>query len=410
MVVRVGDAASASAATGVAQPVYIEEYDSTQAGRTPVSVIAMTSDQCTLATGKSTTGPYQWYDTEGFPQISANGQLLAFPCYSTSSGLVIPEQQSSAKTVAFVRYDGSVDVATHTLDPYGGSANKLIAFRNVATVDGTAFYAAAAPGYAGSGGQAGVFIIPYALPGGINYIRLATSAGPGYNDVRSATIFNGQLYVADSALDAGWLGISTMGVGLPNSYSQSSVILPGMAGATTMDPWTFVFENSASMYVADTYNTNQYNVVGWALVAGQWSPVSFISLEVGTPIRSIAGRTINGSFVVYAVSPTTLYAYTVSTGASVVVTTASAGVFRGVGLVPVWTNWIAASRTGTATQTPSQTATQTVSGSVWVLASVGNCSLLVCVVHGCGSGHWLLVYLCACIYACVRAVVARAHA
>ena len=74
LVVRVGSAATASYGVGVAQPVFVEEYDSTQSGQMPITTTALSTSACTLATGKTN---FYWYDTEGFPSLSSNGLLVS---------------------------------------------------------------------------------------------------------------------------------------------------------------------------------------------------------------------------------------------------------------------------------------------------------------------------------------------
>ena len=200
MVVRLGSAANSAstASVGAALPVFLDEYNAVT--QSPiVSSIALSTTACTLAVGMSTAGTYYWYDTEGFPSISANGMVVAFPCYSVAVGSTISDSLSTVKTIAVVRADGSTDTTTHSARPYGGSSStELVAFHNVATVDGTSFYTSGAPGYAGSG-YGGVYYTPF----GTSTVTAISQSGVGSNDDRCVGIYGGQV--------RGWCSVDCLG-------------------------------------------------------------------------------------------------------------------------------------------------------------------------------------------------------
>ena len=205
--------------------------------------------------------------------------------------------------------------------------------------------------------------------------------------MRSVGVFGGQLYASDTSGDTNYQGISKIGTALPTTGQSTGITgLPGTLTAGS-DNWVFVFESSSSLYVADASNIASYNVVQYTLTSGTWALTSTISLNTTAPIYSIAGRTVGGSFVLYATTSKVLYAYTTASATTVVVATASVGVFRGVATVPINPAWIAASITGTASQTPSQTATTTSTRSSTPSVSStssnsGECPRGRC-VHGC---------------------------
>lgn len=74
-VVRLGDASynAATATVGFAMPVYVDEISTTTGAL--VRSVPLPMSSCTLGTGQNSAPPYWNYDTDGFPQLSDNGQV-----------------------------------------------------------------------------------------------------------------------------------------------------------------------------------------------------------------------------------------------------------------------------------------------------------------------------------------------
>ena len=81
-VLRLGSASVLT--TGTALPVFVDEFD--PVGLTVVQSIALDTGLCTLAVGNSSfVPPYQYYDQEGLPTLTADGGAITLGCYSVSA-------------------------------------------------------------------------------------------------------------------------------------------------------------------------------------------------------------------------------------------------------------------------------------------------------------------------------------
>ena len=199
LVLRVGTASTAGFGPGIAQPVFIEEYDTTLPNRVPASILEMSTLQCTLGVGKATAAPWVWWDSEGFPSISTDGTLVAFPCNAVAVGNPIGTSSStstSVRTIATVSYDGTTSTTTSMTYPYGGTSTIMAGFHSVATVSGASFYTSFSPGY----NPSGVNTFPYSLvSGGVAASGFGSAiqpygavGSPGDFDARCVGIFSGQ--------------------------------------------------------------------------------------------------------------------------------------------------------------------------------------------------------------------------
>ena len=176
----------------------------------------------------------------------------------------------------------------------------------------------------------------------------------GYTDARSVLVFGNTLYGASSKLDTGtpgkWAGLFAYTAGVLPTVAYTSAqlsaggvaLLPGFNGVG-YSPWTFVFESSTSVYIAEDSNPSSYNVIQFVQTGGVWGPPSRganLSFTVTSAIYSIAGRTEGAEFALYATTPTTLYRMGAQTRNIVVIATAAAGTsFHGVALAPSSPLW-----------------------------------------------------------------------
>ena len=359
VVVRLGDvsyplpASGVGVVTGRAVPAYLDTFDLSNPSGTPVSSYGFPTGSCALAAGKATsasTGANYWYATEGFPSLSGDGSLVSFPCYAVPPGSTITDSASTVKTIAVVRADGSLDVSTTLSQPFGGSPGKLVAFHSAVTQSGASpFYISAGPGYAGAG-EGGFWRVPYGAFTDTGYGIAVSITTAGNSDARCVGISNAsgafQLYGSDSVSDTGFNRIFTLGSGLP-AGAGVPVVLTGTGTGTTSSPWSFVFENATSVYVADDSAIATANVVRYtkAPSPGTWSPSGTFSLNTTQAIYSLAGRNEAGvGFVLYATVPAALYRLVVATGVQMLVASAGpSSSFRGVALPPSVPFWLPAS-------------------------------------------------------------------
>ena len=405
LVVRLGDGTAPVNSTGVALPVFLDEYAPSGGSGAPSSSTALPPGACTLATGGWAATPQlppQWYDTEGLPSVSSNGQLVVLPCYAAPVGALISNplwtDPPVMRTIALVRANGVVDVSTSLLANGGvfsmlledwQTAPVALGFRQVATTDGVMLYSAAAPGWDLSElYAAGLIATPFGNdPNASAGDQSATISGPfdantweytppGTNDIRAVAFYAGTLYATDSVNDEGFGGLFSVS-GVPacvNGFTScAAVMLPSFPGS--LSPWTFVFSSATSVWLAEDsaptlYNTLQFTA---AAVGGAWSqaPTSVL-FEAGTPIYSLTGRAeAGGEFALYAASPTTLYRYATVAGTLSTVASARPGtVFRGVALPPANAGWVhdtaspSRSTAPSLSRTRSPPATPTPSGSL----------------------------------------------
>ena len=199
------------------------------------------------------------------------------------------------------------------------------------------------------------------------YFEPYFTTSPGSYNPRATGVFNGQALATDSTQDVpGYAGIWTLGAGLqtgwgiPNTAPPTS-LLYGFSG-TGMSPWTFVFENATSLFMADDSAPSSYNVLHFTYTS-YWALYETVSFDTTQPIYSIGAVPTqiknNVSFTLLATTPTALYARTNGGPVLLVATPAPGTYFRGVTGVPLNTAWANAAVTPSSSQTPSQTATPT---------------------------------------------------
>ena len=98
-------------------------------------------------------------------------------------------------------------------------------------------------------------------------------------------IFGGNLYGTDSSLNNGWNGLFQMGSGgLPTAPVSTNSKLLNLSS-----PWTFVFQNASSVYVADDSNVTHANIYHALKVAQRRFATDTISLtrpRPSTPSRA----------------------------------------------------------------------------------------------------------------------------
>ena len=151
-----------------------------------------------------------------------------------------------------------------------------------------------------------------------------------------------------------------MGNGLPVGPVSPSV-LTGTGSGSTSSPWSFVFENATSVYVADDSSIGTANVQQYIqrVAGGAWELINSLSIDTTASIYSIAGRVEAGDgFVLYAVTTSKLVRVRPLYGdVTLLATPGSSSRFRAVVLPPIQSGWLAASGTPTPSGTPSNSPT-----------------------------------------------------
>ena len=256
VVVRVG-VPSASALTSAAAPVFLEEYT---IGGGLVQTIALP----TTASGANKTLTMSGSSTsDGNLNLSVDRAYLTLTGYDAA--IATPAVTATASTannrvVAVVDASGNVNTTTALTDAYSGSN-----IRSAVTTNGTDIWLAGTANPTATGGPR------YTTKGATTTTQLLSTI----TNVRSVSIYNGQLYC--SSATGTYLGVSSIGTGLPTTSGQTITYLPGfptVASSPTQGPYGFEINPGSgnTIYVADDRTVaNGGGIQKWTLAAGTWS-------------------------------------------------------------------------------------------------------------------------------------------
>ncbi|NBR24472.1 MAG: hypothetical protein EBU08_12015, partial [Micrococcales bacterium] len=184
LTLRVGEVGGTTLSTNSA-PVFIDEYTTTGTlvQSVPMPFVTSGSNRKFTMSGTSTT--------EGFLNLSPDGQYLTFGGYDNIPGVIGISSSTATGTnriVARVTQNGTINTSTRISDGYDGNS-----IRSAATVDGSAFWT----GGAGTGG-------------GTRYVALGASTSTQVStttvNTRGTAIYNSQLYSSAQSVN---IGIST---------------------------------------------------------------------------------------------------------------------------------------------------------------------------------------------------------
>ncbi|MFI5365205.1 MAG: hypothetical protein ACHQ4J_06240 [Candidatus Binatia bacterium] len=348
VVYRVGDGIGTLANTGNA--VFVDEYmpGGTLVQSIPLPTTASGSNNQLIASG--TAG------SEGLLTRSTNGQYLLLTGYARKLGgsgsLSSTTATAVPRTVAIVKFDGSIDTSTALTDFATGNNP-----RSAASTNGLDIWVGGAAG--------GVRYTSYSKFGSSTSTQLSTDS----TNIEQVNIFDGQLYV--STQKGTTIRVGSVGAATPTTTGQSITNLPGFP--TTGNPDAFFFADLDgtpgvdTLYVADD-TTGGGQIQKYSFVAGGWTPSGTIT---AASVHGLTG-VVNGATVIlyatgsgaagtsgtlYTFTDTTGYGATVSGTADTLATAPANETFRGVALAPV--SSLSPSPTPTATATPIPAATAT---------------------------------------------------
>jgi hypothetical protein len=248
---RVGESGGTVLSTNSA-PVFIDEYTTNGVfvQSVPMPFSTNGSNRKFSISGTSTT--------EGFLNLSPDGQYLSFGGYDAIPGVVGISSSAAGsvnRVVARITQNGSINTTTAISD--GHDAGSI---RSACTVDGNAFWT----GGAGTGG-------------GNRYVTLG-SAGTSVlvsgtpSNTRGSAIYNSQLYT--SSQSGTNIGISTIGSGLPTTTGSTATILSGTASNVDLtNPQGFVFADIDDNGTADVLYAADGNlgIVKFSNTGGVWT-------------------------------------------------------------------------------------------------------------------------------------------
>jgi hypothetical protein len=214
----------------------------------------------------------------GHLSLSTDGQYLLLGGYSSPVGTTtarVTLSTAAPRVIGRIKLsDNSIDTTTALTDAYTGNGTSSTGdLRSVVSTDGTQFWTF------GSGFGAAASGARYvASLGATTSTQLSTTP----TNVRVGRIVNGQLYEsASTTAGSGFVGISTIGTGLPTTAGQTTTLrIPTGAATANSSAYDFWFKDPYTVYIADdraVSNTSGPNGTGggiqkWvAKVAGDYN-------------------------------------------------------------------------------------------------------------------------------------------
>ena len=331
VIARVGDGTAPLGTAAAA--VFLDEY-------TPAGVLVQSVALPTAVSGTNRSLTVSGNSTSELALArTANGRGLVLAGFGAAPGYAAVTASSAAdvvRVVGLVGADGSVDTSTSLGDAFSGSS-----VRSVASADGTSFYVVGTSSTS-------------AFPAGVEYLTLGgfnpTQLNTAPTNIRVVNIAGGNLYVSSGATS--YIGLSSVGTGLPTTAGQAVTLLPGFPGTAGPSPYGFFFADLSAtvpgvdvVYVADDRgSTNGGGIQKWSLVSGTWVLNGTIASPAGAAVRGLDGSTSGTTVSLIATSPTGLYLLADNTGYNVaptlttiptaVATPGTNTVFRGVAFAP----------------------------------------------------------------------------
>jgi len=307
----------------------VELMTGTTSGSTAVNLVEYSTSGTTAQTiglpnaaSRPTANPYNLTDSgsatsNGNLSRSTDGSILVVPGYNGISTDTTSFASSSAatisRTIGVVNASGNVNTSR--------SYNMLSGnnFRSIASTDGTAFWAAGAPGavYVNSTG---------------------TVSSLSAVNTRTVNIFNNQLYYSTGS---GTIGIYALGSGLPTSGIQTATTF--IATGTGSSPYGFAINSAGTIcYIADDRaSASGGGIQKWTYSGGTWALAYTLGTGATTGARGLVVDWSGSNPIIYGTSAEAslnrIFKITDSSSASTASTLATAGtgtVFRGLAFAP----------------------------------------------------------------------------
>lgn len=280
--------------------------------------------------------------SEGYLNVSVDGRYLLLGGYDAPIGTTGATIEASTaatfpRVIARVDLLGNVDTSTGLLDAYDGSSATAGNFRAVASVDGSSFWTS------GTG---------LSSTAGVRYIQNLGDTTSTFLNAGSPTncrvvgIYDGQLYTTSASTV--YLGVCTVGGGLPTTPGQMITLLPGFptsGGTAASSAYDFFWADPNTLYVADD-NVPASTVGGiskWTFDGVTWTRAYRLTVQPTATnnwgARGLTGFVRNGVTTLWATMVTgsgsgTVLCTVTDTGPNSVVTplltSPSGTVFRGV--------------------------------------------------------------------------------
>ncbi|MBX3376583.1 MAG: hypothetical protein KF678_06215 [Phycisphaeraceae bacterium] len=285
-VMQIGDGAAALTVGGA--PLFVVEMNPSGAVVQSIAVPTTTSgaNRGMVVRGTSTS--------IGHLIRSVDGQYLTFTGIEAPVGGTSPSATPAAtnpRIVARMNSQGVIDSSTALEDAYNADD-----IRAAITTNGTDLWTVGTSGTFSSAG------IRYTTLGSTTSIQV--SSGPPTN-TRMLGIFGGQLYISSSS--GSFLGVSTVGTGVPNTSGELITLLPGFptgGGTAVSSVYDFYFADANTLYCADDRTVaNGGGIQKWTYDSflGMWLLDYTLSTDLGTEgCRGLVGRTTKGVTTLWA--------------------------------------------------------------------------------------------------------------
>lgn len=367
IVTRVGD--GVAPVTNAAQAVFLDQF--TQAG-VPAPSVVMPTSAAGLNLPFSNSGTAT---SEGALTQSADGRYLIAMGYGTAPGTASVNTTTAAavnRVIARIDLAGVVDTTTALTDAY--SANNP---RGACSFDGNQFWTSGTASNLANG----FGVRHVAALGATTSTLLSTSV----TNIRTVNIFNGQLYC--SSASGAFLGVSTVGTGLPTTSGQTITALPGFPIVAGPSSYGFYFADATTLYVADDRVTAAGGIQKWTFAAGTWTLAYTLQSATNIGCRGVSGYVQGGVTTLFATTTNNLLVSVVDGGAGSPFTTLATAptntVYRGVQFVRTPSS---VTYSGTACATSFGTPTMTtiglpVAGNQSFALAANNCGPLSFVAY-----------------------------
>jgi hypothetical protein len=283
VIARVGDGVTSLGAS--AASVFLDEY-TTQG----VLVQSIALPATTPNYGKRCVLPGSTGNSEGTLSLSGNGSFLTVAGYDAGVGDTVASTSAALvnRVVARVDVCGRVDTATAITDSPSGNSAPI---RAAVTDDGTSYW------FVGGGSSTGVRWTPHSTQG--SSVQIASTPG----NTRVVRIFQGQLHA--STATAGFMGVGTIGTGLPTTPGQTATQFFGPNNSSSL--YDFYRPSPALLYVADDSAAASRGLTRFELhpQAGNWL-VRFTTVLGLTPtdvgLRRLCARQVLSSHEVFGLT------------------------------------------------------------------------------------------------------------
>ncbi len=312
VVVRIGDGSATLGSTATA--TFLDELSPSGTVVRTLSLPTVVSGTARRLTNSGTA------TSEGALSLSPDGLYLGLAGYDAALGTASVTGSTSA---TINRIAARVDLATGVIDTTTALTDAQTG-NNIRTAVWTS-----GGGSVYTGGGAGG--ARFATFGGTTSTQLSSTV----TNLRVLNIFNGQLYTSSGS--GTFLGVSSVGSGLPTTTGQTITLLSGFSG--TQSSYDYFLASPTVLYVADDRATS--GIQKWTFNGTTWN----LAYTAVGGFRGLTGVVTGNNVQLYATSITTpanqlvsftdtLAGGTAFSAATTLRTAATNTVLRGVRVVP----------------------------------------------------------------------------